>query len=295
MSKQDKLMRDIHRLLDSQTFGSKKELEKYLEEITKNPIPSFPKESLTLKEQAQDLITEAYDKQLDEAFESAINAIRLDPDCIEAYEFLGNLELFPETAIVYFKYGVDIGRRIFANNHFKNSIGNFWMVFETRPFMRCLNSYTDCLIEMKKYHEAISIYEELIKLNPNDNQGVRDQLTLYLLKVYDFNKFRKYDKMYKDDLCAAMSFNRALFTFKTQGASSAARTQLSKAIESNKHVIPILITKNFDDEIPDTYSIGDKSEALVYCSYAHKIWHDFPDAIRWIKNNNKRESLRVVK
>ena len=44
--------------------------------------------------------------------------------------------------------------------------------------MRCLQAYSDCLIDMGKVKEAIEVLEELIYLNPNDNQGARDHLLL---------------------------------------------------------------------------------------------------------------------
>lgn len=285
MKKQDKLMSDFHRLLNSQDSKSEAELRKFMEGIMRQPIPSFPKESLTIKEQAQDLIFEAQEQPDDKGFALALKAIKMDRDCIEAYEYLGSLEPISETAMLYFKNGIEIGRRIFADTYFKDGVGNFWMIHETRPFMRCLQAYSDCLADIGEYHAAVSIFEEMIKLNPNDNQGVRNQLLLYLIKINEFSKFIKYDKMYKEDDGAFLSFNRVLFAFKN--SSKDLDELLQKAVKSNRFVVPKLIAKTISFNVPETYSLGDESEAKYYCFFAHKIWHETIGAIEWIKKQPK--------
>jgi tetratricopeptide (TPR) repeat protein len=238
------------------------------------------------------LIFEAIELPEEKGYELALKALRMDPDCIEAHEYLGALEPIPETAILYYKNGIEIGKRIFAKNYLKDSIGQFWMIHETRAFMRCMQAYADCLKDMGRYSDSVSVFEEMIRLNPNDNQGVRDQLLLYLIKINEFNKFRKYDKIYKEDIGAFMSFNRALFAFKTEGLSTTSNGLLQKAIKSNKYVIPKLISKTFKADSPEVYGIGDENEALFY--FAHKIWHETDGAIDWIKRK-KEPGLKIVK
>jgi tetratricopeptide (TPR) repeat protein len=157
-----------------------------------------------------------------------------------------------------------------------------------------MQAYADCLKDMGRYHDSVSVYEEMIRLNPNDNQGVRDQLLLYLIKINESNKFRKYDKMYKEDLGAFMSFNRALFAFKTEGLTSNSNGLLQKAIKSNKYVIPKLISKTSNADFPKVYGTGDVNEALFYCYFAHNIWHETTGAIDWIKSKKEPE-LKIVK
>lgn len=295
IKKQDKLFQDLHRILESQEFKSEDDVRKFMDGLMGKPIPSFPKESLTIKEQAQDLIFEATELPDEKGYPLALKALHMDPDCIEAYDYLGSLEAIPETAILYYKHGIEIGKRIFARTHFKEGIGNFWMIHETRPFMSCMQAYADCLKNMGRFHDAVSVYEEMLRLNPNDNQGVRDQLLLYLIRINDFNKFRKYDKLYKDDFGAFSSFNRALFAFKILGSSTISNELLQKAIASNKYVVPRLLRKPITDEFAEVYEIGDENEAIYYCYFAHQIWHETSGAIDWIKRKTKDSGLKIVK
>ena len=80
----------------------------------------------------------------------------------------------------------------------KENKGMFYGIHETRPFMRCLHQCSFCLYAMGNTKECVKILEEMVELNPNDNQGVRDYLLLYLLEVDETEKFKKYAKQFDD-------------------------------------------------------------------------------------------------
>lgn len=44
---------------------------------------------------------------------------------------------------------------------------------ENRPYLRGLANLALVLVEKKKWAEALAIHKQMLKLNPNDNQGVR--------------------------------------------------------------------------------------------------------------------------
>lgn len=58
----------------------------------------------------------------------------------------------------------------------EDSIGEFWGILETRPYMRLLNRYADFLTEAGMMTLAARQYEEMIRLSENDNLGVRYSL-----------------------------------------------------------------------------------------------------------------------
>lgn len=283
MSKQsDKLMTDFHRLLESQEFKTEADLRAFMDSIMGKQIPSFPKEALSLKEQAQDLVFEAYDLPPAKAKIKINEALKLDPDSIEAYEFLGLRESNVENASFFFQKGISIGRKIFGGKFLEENKGFFWGLHETRPFMRCMYHYSDCLKIKGNVKECVAILEELIELNPNDNQGVRDQLLLYLIELDERVKFRKYAKIYKEDGGAFAEFNRALFAFKTEGETEKANKQLQNALKQNKFVAKKLISKKPITNLPNYYGIGDENEANYYVCFAQKIWHKTTGAIAWL-------------
>lgn len=135
--------------------------------------------------------------------------------------------------------------------------------------------------------ESVAIYEEMIELNPNDNQGVRDQLLLYLIELNEDKKFKKYAKAYEDDFMAFPLFNRALFAFKTEGETKNSNKLLEKALAQNKHVAKRLLLKKQIGEIAEYYGIGDENEANYYASYAQEVWASIEGALDWLKKHNK--------
>lgn len=286
MNKQhDKFMTDLVRLLETQDFKSEAEMREFIDRIVGDEIPSFPNEVLNLQERAQDLVFEAYELPPAKAKKNIEQALQLDGNCIEAYEFLGLAENTAEIASVFYEKGIAVGKQIFGGKYLEKHQGAFWGFHETRPFMRCLQYYSDCLYTMGKVQECVTVLEEMIELNPNDNQGVRDQLLLYLIELDERQKFEKYDKMFKGEGMAFPLFNRALFEFKTLGETENANKLLQKALKQNKFVAPKLLSKKQITELADHYGIGDKDEADYYTHFAQQIWQETKGATAWLKKH----------
>ena len=137
--------------------------------------------------------------------------------------------------------------------------------------------------------EALTVFFELLELNPNDNQGIRDQASLYCIELGKHDRFEKLQKEYNQDSTAFHYFNGALYTFIKNGDNSASRTELAKAREQNKHVLQLMLSKKELPILADHYGIGDKNEALFYCTVAKDVWHSIPGALAWLENvYNKR-------
>ncbi len=284
MDKQhDKLMTDLHRLLETQDFKSEDELRKFMDDLMGEKIPSFPKEALTNKEQAQNLVFDAYELSPAKGKAKIEKALLLDPDCLEAYEYLGSMEQLVDLAIIFYEKGIEIGRRLFGGKYLTKNKGRYWGLHETRPFMRCLAQYSDCLYTIGKVNESVAVLEEMIELNPNDNQGVRDQLLLYLILLNENKKFEKYAKKYNDDIMAFPLFNYALFAYKKEGESENANKKLKKAMKQNKFVAPKILSNKQITSLSDTYGFGDENEANYYVAYAKEIWASTKGAIEWLK------------
>ncbi|MBI1306947.1 MAG: hypothetical protein GC181_10125 [Bacteroidetes bacterium] len=283
--KHDKLMADLQRLLEAQDFKSEDDLRKFMDGIVGQKIPSFSKEVLNFKEQAQELVFDAYDLSPTKAKLNIEKALQIDPDCIEAYEFLGSMESTAELASVFYEKGISIGRRIFGGKYLNEHKGMFWGFHETRPFMRCLQHYSDCLYTLGNIRMCVSVLEEMIELNPNDNQGVRDQLLLYLIQLDENKKFIKYAKMFEEDRMAFPLFNRALFAFKTDGETENSNKQLLKALEQNKFVAKKLLSNKPITVLADYYGFGDENEADYYAFFAQNIWAVTKGAKEWLKKH----------
>lgn len=282
--KHEKAMLDMQRLLKTQNFNNIEEAQAFMNKhLVGQKIPSFDKEALTPQEQAQDLVYQAI--ETDDIMESdklVFMALQLDPDCAEAFEYLGDLAGTPMASMFLYKNGYTAARKRLGEKFFKENKGHFWGIHETRPFMRCLKNYAECLYTLDQKESAISNFFELLTLNPNDNQGIRDQAGLYCLELGKIDSFEKLCQEYGEDPTAFHHFNNALCEFIKFGDAVISRTALAKAREINKHVLQLMLTKKELPQVPDHYSLGDKNEAVFYCVLAKDVWHAVPNAIAWL-------------
>ena len=92
--------------------------------------------------------------------------------CIDAHAHLGNLmfDRSPERAMVHYEVGIRIGELSLPAG-FDGLL--VWGRLYNRPFLRCLHGYGLCLWRLERHAEAQQVFERILSLNPNDNQGVR--------------------------------------------------------------------------------------------------------------------------
>ncbi len=101
-----------------------------------------------------------------------METLHTDLRCIDAHAHLGNLEFerLPERALVHYEMGVRIGE-LSLPRAFDGVL--VWGRIYNRPFLRCLHGYGLCLWRLGRPGEALQVFERILSLNPNDNQGVR--------------------------------------------------------------------------------------------------------------------------
>ena len=276
-------MTDINRLLARQNFKDEKEMQAFLDNLTGKPLSALPKMELSDEEQAEDLVFEAYELTSSKAKKNIEKALKLNPNCIEAYEYLASREKTLEKVLGFLEKGIAIGRKQFGGDFLKTNKGMFWGIHETRPFMRCLHQKADILVVEGKIAEAVEIMEEILELNEGDNQGVRFPLFSALITLGETEKFKKYDEMFADDdYSASILYSRALFAFKTEGDSPQARKMLEKAFEANPFVVKRLFDPDFKLTGLKAYTTGSPEEADNYWFYAFLCWHRTEGSIDWL-------------
>ena len=282
--KQKKIMRDLQRLLETQDFKNEAEVNAFLSRYQKEGIPEFPQDVLNTSEQAEDKVYQAYESSKTKGIKLAEEALKLDKDCIMAYQYLGEQQNNLNKAKDFYLKGIEIGKKKFGGKYEKENKGHFWMIFETRPYMTCLFNLSECEYISENLNESIRLIEYLLELNPNDNQGVRYILSSHLLEAKKYLKYEKHSKANKDDGGIFFKFNDALYEFIKSGNSLKSINLLKKAIEHNKYVISKLDKKSKMQA--SGYSIGSKEEANYYCEYNAKNWKESNGAIEWAKMVN---------
>ena len=84
-------------------------------------------------------------------------------------------------ALRYYEKGVAAGERAIGPRAFQEDVAHFWGLLETRPYMCAREGLAHVLWNAGRAEEAVSHLQDLLRLNPNDNQGVRHVLVSWLL------------------------------------------------------------------------------------------------------------------
>jgi len=186
-------------------------------------------------------------------------------------------------ALEYYRKGVEAGERALGDQ-FGEMTGHFWGVLETRPYMRARQGLADTLWRMGQREEARSHFEEMLRLNPSDNQGIRYLLIMLLLELDRDADADKLLKRYKGDASATWHYTRALLEFRKGGAMDKANKALQKALKYNPHASPYLTgQKRIPNRLPDTIGFGDESEAVAYAADHLNHWRRSEGAVNWLQ------------
>ena len=280
----DQMLTNLHRMADKQGLDSPEEIRDMMKQFTGKRVPR--QSGHTPLELAQDMVFNAYEQVGRRRIGLAKQALKVCPDCADAYVLLAEETGDPDRQIELYTKGMQAGERALGPTTFERDAGHFWGILETRPYMRARLGLARCLEFEDRTDEAIEHYRELLRLNPNDNQSVREMLGICLLNQERDREVIELCERYPDDFLALPLYVRALAQFRLTGDSPAARTALHRAVKANPYVAELLLE---EDEppiyLPEAYSPGSEEEAAICFDEIDEAWLDTPNAIYWLRAN----------
>jgi tetratricopeptide (TPR) repeat protein len=235
---------------------------------------------------AEDLIFEAWEAPGPRRAELARQALALWPDCADAYVLLAQAASGLEEARGLLERGVAAGERAVGRRVFVEDAGEFWLIFETRPYMRARAALAATLWRLGRREEAVCHQRELLRLNPRDNQGLRYRQANWLLALESYDELEQLFAAHAGDGNApGFTYTRALAAFARQGAGAQARALLGEAREFNPY-IPSYLTgrKKLPSKRPAYTVFGEESEAIDYAAGAGELWSSVPGALAWLES-----------
>lgn len=233
---------------------------------------------------AQELVYDAWEADTDrERVRLAKRALAISKRCADAHVLLAESSA---KGIVdmrrHYDRSVAAGEAAIGRRQFKEAAGHFWGVFETRPYMRARAGVGECLWELGEREAAIDHYRDMLRLNPNDNQGLRWILADWLLAVEDHDAVEKLLADYEEDAFADWPYTRILVSLRL-GDEAEARDAVRKAWKANPHVPDLLLGITFLPADPaDTYVLGSPEEAELYVARAAENWRATRGALEWL-------------
>ena len=235
---------------------------------------------------AQELAWDAMQSpDFERQIELAQQALQLSEDCTDAYIVLARFVGDGKQALILLEQGLAAAERILGLNASPTLAGNFWIAVETRPYMRARLALAECLWSLGRGNEAIEHLQALLRLNSDDDQGVRHLLAAHLL---DLGRDAEFDALVEkyDEIIAFFLFSKLLREYRRGGDSPTAHKLLEQARRSNKFIVPLLLELAPSvDHLPDMFSPGDRNEARLYMADFACGWKQTPGAITWLRKS----------
>lgn len=235
-------------------------------------------------DRAQEIMYEAFEASGSQQVRLARKALEISPNCVDAYVLLAEHAKTADEAQKLYEQGLAAGERALGRQAFEEYAGHFWGFLETRPYMRARQGLAQCLWEAGRREEAAEHYQDMLKLNPNDNQGVRYSLATLLLDLDRDEDLRRLLTENEDDASAVWAYTKALLAFREGGESLRANRLLAQATKVNKHVPAYLLGhKQLPRELPPYITMGGEDEAISYTAGNRRGWLNTPGAISWLR------------
>ena len=166
-----------------------------------------------------------------------------------------------------------------------------WLILENRPFLRAYHALGLEYLKRGKVEEALEIFDNMLAMNPGDNQGIRA-----LVVDCNFRLNRPGDVLsvcgrYPDDAMEQLVYGRPLALYQL-GRKAEAEEALSQAIEflplvagelaKDRHTRP-------KDLYPGAVTHGGADQAYYYWADQGGQWENTPGAIELVRDLlNKR-------
>ncbi len=233
-----------------------------------------------------------------EALKYAKKAVELEPDNLDAMSMVIELTCTASEKLTekYKDLIEEAERKLKEQGYFKDdNIGEFWLIFETRPYMRLLEKYASHFVQCGQMRLAISVYEKMLKLCTNDNLGVR----YTLMHLYTF---------LEDEQSALELFNRypegstqfllplSILYYKL-GDLRKSNQYLKKLIAVNKDTYEFFnslidgsLMESVSNMTPYGYRPFTIEEFIVECEENYFLFTSMPEYFVWAKKkvNSKR-------
>lgn len=265
-----------------EALPDRRAMERIMQEIAAGAGDERPAE--TPLDRAQAIIYQAFEDSGPRQASLARKALEVSPDCADAYVLLAEHAESADDALALYAQGVAAAERALGEKGFKEYAGHFWGFLETRPYMRAREGLASSLWQAGRREEAAKHYQEMLRLNPNDNQGVRYSLATLLLDLECDEDLRRLVSEYENDSSAEWAYTKALLAFREAGESSQAGTLLKEATKVNEHVPAYLLGhKQLPQSLPPYITMGGEDEAMGYAVGNRRAWLNTPGAVSWLR------------
>ena len=240
---------------------------------------------------------------------TAKRALKEDPDCVHAFMVLGQTQNSLKKEVEFNEKAVAAGRRKFSGliaSIDPQGERGLWGFPETKPFLCAMQELAEKKRVLEDVDAANKLFEELMAINPADNQGIRYDLLASYLTDNEWDRAREILDRFSDDHGCTLLYSRLFlelgklseaaeekleagmsmenpFDNLSKKSVSKARAAAKTAVETYPWAIGMLADMRLYLVEPlASYRYGAPSEALEYARLAVMGWLGTPVAVMWL-------------
>ena len=243
------------------------------------PMDDFEYPTDTPADRAEALCREAIKVFGRRRIQLARQALAEDPTHVEANILLAEATRAVDRRIELFRAAMETGKAGLGPV-MEEAVGHFWGLSETRPFMRACHGLAAALHEAGQTNEAIEQYQEMLHLNPYDNQGVRYEVIPLLLAHNREVEAMELLGSYREET-AFWHYMKSLVEFRRSGRCAKSKKAMQSAFRANEHVVALM--QSTDPPLfPDSYALGSPEEAAVCIGELAPAWAETESYVEWM-------------
>lgn len=286
----NKLNNMLQNFLENNDISDEKEINKKLQEFMMKYNNGEIEYENTPLDDANELLEKAENAKTEkEAIKLAKKAYEICPACFDAILFQVDFEEDSLKRSTLLNEGLEKEKARLKKEGFfdKDSIGHFYGIFETRPYMRGLYTKADDLTTEGKIKQARDVCKEIIRLNENDNTGSRYLLMAIYAYLEEEKPMLELYKKYEEE-ALEMLFPIFVLYYKL-GNDKKAKEYLKRINKANPNLVKVLKGQkvNPNSKTPaGYYQKGDVSEVLMYLNKYFFLINTIPTVEDYILKNS---------
>jgi len=179
------------------------------------------------------------------------------------------------------KVGIEFALKFLPPNFSMNRDQLLWGFIENRPFLRLYHGYGLSLLRTRKVEEALQVFENILSLNPHDNQGARALVVECNFELNRPEVVLDLCNRFRNDGLEQLVYGRPLALFQLNRVAAAARAfrraqkfypRIAEELTKITHVPP-------EGCQEDRITLGGADQAYAYWKEFSKFWRKTPGAL----------------
>lgn len=246
----------------------------------------FKHDKRSPREQAEMLLDEAAELTGSRRTKLLQRAVKIDPDCVDAYNMLFAEERDTDKGMAWARLAVEAAARRVGAEFLADSrnVGHYADTPDASTYVQASMLLSIRLWQQHQHDEALRTIAELIALEPDPELGIHDFYIAWLLALGRTDDAGRVLEGFAGDDTAWLQYHRALHAFQRFGATPEADALLRQAVQANR-LVPVYLLGQWKvpDNPPLSPEAGNEDEAVMIVAVAANAWDNTPDALDWFQ------------